>query len=104
MSVEHNQRIVREHLIRAEEKSKELMAQYVANRRKSYEAYARLDPDSQFTKNAKELLDKATRDLEEFKARLVSLHDERTRLMAGSNDKTTEMAGPEQAERTEQPE
>jgi hypothetical protein len=81
MSVEHNLGILREQLTRAEAKGRELMAQYIANRQKSYDVSARLDPNSQQTKNAIELLDKARSDLAEFETRLVSLHEERARLL-----------------------
>lgn len=73
MSVEDNIAILRKQKTQAENKSRQLLAQYVAYRRRSYEAYLRLDPDSQFTKNSKGLLDTATRELEEFEASLVSL-------------------------------
>jgi chromosome segregation ATPase len=90
MSVEENMAVLREQLTQAEARGRELINQFVANRRKTHDAYARMDPHSQFTSDMKELLDKALRDLEEFEARLASLHEERTRLMAAANDAATD--------------
>jgi hypothetical protein len=39
---------------------------YVANRRKTFEAFSRLDPDSKLARDAKELLEKARRDYQDF--------------------------------------
>ena len=87
MSVEDNLAVLREQLTQAEAKGLELMAQYVANRLKSYEAFARVDPDAQLTQDAKERLKKALLDVEEFEAKLASIHDERSTLLSVGRDR-----------------
>jgi hypothetical protein len=49
--------------------AREQMAAYVANRRKSHEALAKLDPEANYTSDAKRLLEKALQDQAEFEAR-----------------------------------
>ena len=48
--------------------TRERLAQYVDNRRKAYEAFAALDPDANYTKDAKRLYDKALRDQADYEA------------------------------------
>ena len=81
MSVDTNLAILREQLTLAEAKSRELMAQYIENRQKAYEALSQINPDSKATRDAKERLKKAERDLKKFEAKIAALHVERTALL-----------------------
>jgi hypothetical protein len=57
---------------RSEDATRDNLSQYVANRTKAYEAFARLDPDSQMTRDAKQRLDEAQRSQDELEASLCS--------------------------------
>jgi hypothetical protein len=52
------------------------LAQYVDNRRKTYEAFARFDPDANYARDAKQRLDDALRVQAEIEANI----DARARL------------------------
>jgi hypothetical protein len=56
----------------AEAASRDRLAQYVANRRKAYDAFAAVDSDAECTKAARQRLDKAERDLAEYDSYLAS--------------------------------
>lgn len=76
MTTEDNIAALREERRRAEATAREHLTRYVANRVKAVEALGRVDPDAQFTQDAKQRLEKAQRDLAEFEASLASRSDE----------------------------
>lgn len=63
LEVEHHQ---------AEMAARDQMAQYVTNRRKSFEALAAIDPDAGYTKAAKEVLDRALQEQADFESKFAS--------------------------------
>ena len=85
-SVEKSLADLREQLTLGEARSRMFMTQYVRNRQLSYEALARVDPEAQFTRDAKERLEKAQRDLEEFEANITSMHNERSALLSPKSE------------------
>ena len=62
---------LREARERGEATARALLTNYVANREKAFEAFERVDPTAQFTQAAKQRLEKARRDLQDFEARLA---------------------------------
>jgi hypothetical protein len=57
--------------LEAENAARKHLAQYVANRRKLVETFASIDPDAEFTNNAKGFLSKALQDQADFETNLV---------------------------------
>jgi hypothetical protein len=75
MTAEENIEALREERRRAEAATREHLTRYVASRAKACEALSRVDPHAQFTRDAKQLLEKAERDLAEYEAYLATAHD-----------------------------
>ncbi len=64
--VESNLAALREARTTAQATALEHLKRYVAHRTTAFEAFNRLDPDSQATRDARERLEKAQRDYETF--------------------------------------
>lgn len=83
--VESNLRVLGEARATAEGAALENMNQYVANRAKPFEAFNRIDPDSQATRDARERLERARQDHESY-ARSIGVAVENPGATAAESD------------------
>jgi hypothetical protein len=84
--VESNLAALRDALTTAQMTALEHLKRYVAHRTTAFEAFNRLDPNSQATRDARQRLEKAQRDYEAF-ARSTGVAPESTELPGAESDR-----------------
>jgi hypothetical protein len=84
--VESNLAALRDARTTAQMTALEHLKQYVAHRTTAFEAFNRLDPNSQATRDARQRLEKAQRDYEAF-ARSIGVALESTELPGAESDR-----------------